>query len=73
LEINDPFAAVMCVERLGEGLASFCGRKIPLPYRSDEGGKLRLVIVEVDFEDLADAALTLIRQFGSKSFWSSWP
>jgi uncharacterized membrane protein len=63
--INDPFTAVICVERLGAALCRLAERKIPPSWRRDEAGLGRLLVPSRTFDDVADAAFTPIRRYGS--------
>jgi uncharacterized membrane protein len=65
--INDPFTAIMCVDRLGAALAQLAERALPSPYRYDEEKQLRVIAHPVTFAGVADAALQQIRQYGRSS------
>jgi uncharacterized membrane protein len=65
--INDPFTAIMCVDRLGAALCQLAERAIPSPYRYDEERQLRVIAYPVTFVGVADAALQQIRQYGRSS------
>lgn len=65
--INDPFTAMTCVDRLGAGLCRFAGREPASPYRYDYGGKLRVIVNTLTFEEMMDAAFHQIRQYGRES------
>jgi uncharacterized membrane protein len=65
--INDPFTAITSIHRIGAGLCRLAGRDIPSPYRYDADKKLRLIADPVTFADVADAALSPIRQYGRSS------
>jgi uncharacterized membrane protein len=60
--VNDPFTALACIDRVGAALHRMAGREIPSPYRTDDRGKLRLVVWRVGFAQVADAAFRQIRQ-----------
>lgn len=60
--VNDPFTAVVCIDRLGSALARLAGRPRPSPHRLDEAGRLRVIAPAVTFAEVADAALGPIRQ-----------
>jgi uncharacterized membrane protein len=62
--INDPYTAISCIDRLASGLARLARRKIPSPYRLDEGGRLRVIAESVQFPTAVDAAFDQIRQYG---------
>ena len=54
--INDPFTAVVCVDRLGSALSRLAQRDMPSPYRLDEHHRLRVVTVPVSFAEIVDTA-----------------
>lgn len=60
--VNDLYTAVLCVNRLGEGLAFLAARSVPSPYRVDEAGRLRVIAPSPDLPALLGAALDPIRQ-----------
>jgi uncharacterized membrane protein len=62
--INDPFTAVMCIDRLGEGLTRLAQQHIPSPYGFDKAGKLRLIVSVITFEDILSASFTHIYHYG---------
>jgi uncharacterized membrane protein len=65
--INDPFTAISCIEWLGDALIRIAGREIPSRWRYDSEGKLRIVTDATDFAGIARAALSQIRQYGTRS------
>jgi YihY family inner membrane protein len=65
--INDPFTAMTCLDRLGEGLCHLAGRKVPSPFRHDEQGQLRVVAHPFTFAELANTAFRQIRHYGRSS------
>jgi uncharacterized membrane protein len=65
--INDPFTAITCIEWLGDALIRVAGREIPSRWRCDSKGKLRIVTDATDFAGIARAALSQIRQYGTRS------
>jgi uncharacterized membrane protein len=60
--VNDLYTAVLCMDRLGEGLALLAGRSVPSPYRVDDAGRLRVVAAAPDLPALLGAAFDPIRQ-----------
>jgi uncharacterized membrane protein len=62
--VNDPFTAMMCLDRLGAALCKLARRQIPSAYRYDENNRLRVVRAPVTFPQMVDAAFDLIRQHG---------
>jgi uncharacterized membrane protein len=60
--INDPFTAVLCVDRLGSGLRRLLSRQMPGTHFYDDEQTLRLVLQSIDFAGLLDEAFDQIRQ-----------
>jgi uncharacterized membrane protein len=60
--INDPFTAMMCIDRLGAALCQLATREFPSVEFADESGKLRLVGKPTTFASLVDTAFNQIRQ-----------
>lgn len=62
--INDPITALLCLDRLAEGLRLLAKRPQPSPYRLDGAGALRLIVYKpVTFDWMADIAFTEIRRY----------
>lgn len=53
---NEPFTAVTCIDRLGQGLAQLACRTIPNAERADDEGRLRVVAEPRTFAELLAAA-----------------
>jgi uncharacterized membrane protein len=64
---NDPFTAMMCVDRLGAALCQIATRDFPLTTFVDSNGKIRLVEKPITFGDLTDSVFNQIRQYGHPS------
>ena len=62
--INDPFTAVECINRLGEGLCIVVRRPRPSAYRFDENGRLRVIAEPLSLEALAHIAFDPIARAG---------
>ncbi|MBI5669455.1 MAG: DUF2254 domain-containing protein [Chloroflexi bacterium] len=62
--INDPYTALMCIDRLGEALCRLLNREPPSMYRYDDEGRLRLIANPVTFADVFHAAFDSIRHYG---------
>lgn len=62
--INDPFTAIMCIDRLGEALCLMMERQPPSRYRYDDHDQLRVIAVPMSFEDLFAFAFDQIRYYG---------
>lgn len=65
--INDPFTAMMCTDRLGEGLCRLAARTFPSPYRYDANDHLRMITTVSDFPHLVKASFNQLRQYGKES------
>lgn len=64
--INDPFTAMMCLDRQGRALALLAKREIPSGLRYD-AGHLRVITRSLSFAQATDAAFDPIRHYGSNS------
>jgi uncharacterized membrane protein len=62
---HEPFTAITCIDRLGQGLARMACRQIPDPQRSDDDGHLRVVAEPHTFPDLLGAAFEPITRAAS--------
>ncbi len=60
--INDPFTAIVCVDRLGSGLCRLARRHMPSTHRFDHRGQLRMVARGSSFSGIVDTAFNQIRQ-----------
>lgn len=65
--INDPFTAVMCVQRLGAALALIAEHGENIHHLSDSKGTLRLLGEPDTFQEHADLCFHQIRQYGRSS------
>lgn len=65
--INDPFTAILCIDRLGEALCLLVERKMPAGDRYDEAGVLRVLAHPVSFAEIVDAAFSPIRRDGRRN------
>jgi uncharacterized membrane protein len=65
--INDPFTAVMCVQRLGAALALIAEHGENIHHLSDNKGTLRLLGEPDTFQEHADLCFHQIRQYGRTS------
>lgn len=65
--MNEPFTAITCIDRLGEGLAQLAGRPMPSAIRRDQGGVIRLVAPGQTFEQLLGEALAPITIFSGRN------
>lgn len=59
--INEPFTAITCIDRLGQGLTKLARRRIPSALRSDDAGHIRVVARGSTFVELLDESCDPIR------------
>jgi uncharacterized membrane protein len=64
--INEPFTAITCIDRLGQGLAMLVRRDTPSALRADDEGKLRVVTRPLTFCDMIDHAFDPMRPYAAK-------
>ncbi len=62
--INDPFTAIVCIDRLGACIGVLAGRNFPSAYRYDNNHQLRVVSHPITMEGIFNAAFNQIRQYG---------
>ena len=62
--INDPYTAIMCVDRLSDGLRSLLLRQTPSNYRHDKTNQLRVIADPFAFDDLIHTAYDQILHYG---------
>lgn len=65
--MNEPFTAITCIDRLGEGLALLATRPLPSPARCDEHGRVRVVASPPAFDVMIGEALTPIGLFAGRN------
>ncbi|MBW3635646.1 MAG: DUF2254 domain-containing protein, partial [Armatimonadetes bacterium] len=70
--INDPFTAMMCLDRQGRALALLAKRKIPSGLRYDDEGQLRVITPTLSFGQATDAAFDPIRHYSSSAAVSGY-
>jgi uncharacterized membrane protein len=59
--INDPFTAMTCLDRIGDGLATFIRQGANNSHHWDQDGRLRLIVEPVAIDDLLSAAFDMLR------------
>jgi uncharacterized membrane protein len=64
--INEPFTAITCIDRLGQGLALLARRQTPSALRADDEGRLRVVTTPLTFSDLVGDAFDPMRPYAAK-------
>jgi len=62
--VNDTFAALTCIDWLGEGLCKVTARWNPERVHRDRDGRVRVIAAEVLHERFVDRAFDKIRQAG---------
>lgn len=65
--VNNPFAAMNCIDRLGAALSRVINRPFPPREHFDNDGQLRLLTNPVSFADLLKDSFAQIRQYGSST------
>lgn len=54
--INEPYTAITCLHRIGQGLSNLAGREMPPTGRADRHGQLRVFAAPRTFPDLLEDA-----------------
>jgi uncharacterized membrane protein len=62
--VNDTFTALTCIDWLSDGLCQITGGWHSRRVHFDEGGKVRVIAAEANYERLVDRAFDKIRQAG---------
>lgn len=62
--INDPFTAVMCIDRIAAALCLLADRSLPESFRLDGQGVLRVVGQPYEYGTLVESAFSQIRESG---------
>lgn len=65
--VNDPFTAMICIDRLGAVLGQLAAKQFPVPCRFDEHGRLCLILNVTSFAGYVDTAFNQIRQHAARS------
>ena len=60
--VNDPFTAMMCIDRITSGMLRVASRRLPAPARCDEQGNVRVIARPYSYENLVEAAYRHIRE-----------
>ena len=63
--VNDPFTAVMCLDRIGEALVAFLEHDAPETYLEDDEGELRLILPTLSATLLIRTTLGPLRHYGA--------
>jgi uncharacterized membrane protein len=64
--VNDPTTSLNCIDHIGVILGTLVTRRLPDLDRMDAEGKLRIIMHERTFNDLARLAFDQLRHFGAK-------
>ncbi len=62
--INDPFTAILCLDRLSAALCHLAGRALPSALRFDARGTLRVIAKPVSFAGMVETAFREISHYG---------
>ncbi|GAB4516165.1 MAG: DUF2254 domain-containing protein [Anaerolineae bacterium] len=62
--VNDPYTAVMCIDRLAEAVAHLGKAEEPSRYRYDDNHHLRVVAHVITFEEMLRSCFDEIRVYG---------
>ena len=65
--VNEPFTAITCIDRLGQGLAKLASRRIPSSVRTDDHGAVRVVAEPRTFVELVEAAFDPIARYAGRN------
>jgi uncharacterized membrane protein len=65
--VNDPYSALVTIDRLSLSLARIMERGPPQEQWYDDDGRLRLIMENSHFDGLLDASFNMIRQYGDGS------
>ena len=65
--INDPHTAMTCIDHLGAAVRLINYKILPGPFRYDGKGKQRLILDNVTYDGILDAAFNQIRQYANGS------
>lgn len=60
--INDPFTAIMCIDRITSAMCLLGERELPEPARTDSKGTIRVIARPYSYEELVESAYRHIRE-----------
>jgi uncharacterized membrane protein len=60
--VNDPFTAMMCIDRIAAGVAALGRRSLPAPELLDHAGAVRVIVRPYTYPELVRAAFGFIRE-----------
>ena len=67
--INEPYTALTCLHRIGQGLANLAGREMPPTGRADRNGRLRVFAAPRTFPELLGEAFDPIRRHAASDLF----
>jgi uncharacterized membrane protein len=59
--VNDPFTAIMCIDRITAAMCHLADRSLPQAIRSDHSGVVRVIAPPYEYADLVEAGYGHIR------------
>ena len=65
--VNEPFTAITCIDRLGQGLTRLASRQIPADVRTDDHGEVRVVTEPRTFANVAAEAFEPIALYAGRN------
>jgi uncharacterized membrane protein len=65
--VNEPFTAITCIDRLGQGLTKLASRRIPGAVRTDDTGAVRVIAQPRTFVELVEAAFDPIARYAGRN------
>jgi uncharacterized membrane protein len=69
--VNDPFTAVMCIDRITAGMCHLADRSLPHPVRHDDSGVVRVIAPRYEYADLVQAGYGHIRESAASQAYVS--
>lgn len=63
--VNDAVTAMRCADRIAQGLHLMVSRRPPASHRFDEEGSLRLILPQIDLENLVEDTLGEFRRYSA--------
>jgi uncharacterized membrane protein len=65
--VNEPYTAVMCIDRIEAGLCMLAKREVPSAYRCDDKARLRMVAFPLSLTEAVVMTLAAIRRDASNN------
>ena len=60
--VNDPFTAMMCIDRITSALVQLANRSLPEPVRRGASGRIRIIAYPYTYSNLVEAGYRHIRE-----------